>query len=80
MIECVVENEKDAIIGFSYAAQDKKTMKEDIALLCNLYHYRIVIGALEQNNQIDIDFLDDIFEEFPDLNVTFHRAFDELED
>ncbi|WP_337017663.1 copper homeostasis protein CutC [Oceanobacillus massiliensis] len=127
MIECIAENEKDAIAaeeigasrielvsaiqlggltpsygtikktieavqipvqimirphsyGFIYNTHDKKAMKEDIASLYDMGHYRIVIGALEQNKKIDTDFLDDIFRVFPNLDVTFHRAFDEVED
>ncbi|OZU87177.1 copper homeostasis protein CutC [Virgibacillus indicus] len=127
MIECIVENEKDAIAaeklgasrlelvsaiqlggltpsfgtikrtveavqipvqimvrphnyGFIYNTHDKEAMKEDIALLYDMGHYRIVIGVLDQNKKIETNFLDDIFKEFPDLDVTFHRAFDEVED
>ncbi|WP_407270089.1 copper homeostasis protein CutC [Radiobacillus sp. PE A8.2] len=127
MIECIVENEKDAIAaeklgairlelvsaiqlggltpslgiikrtmenlqipvqimvrphnyGFNYDAFDKEAMMEDINLLYDLGYYRIVVGALDQNRKIDTNFLDYIFKEFPLLNVTFHRAFDEVED
>ncbi|WP_112180272.1 MULTISPECIES: copper homeostasis protein CutC [Paraliobacillus] len=66
--------------GFIYSPADKEAMKEDIAMLYGMGHYRIVIGALDQHKKIDTDFLTDIFKEFPDLNVTFHRAFDEVED
>ncbi|WP_117170319.1 copper homeostasis protein CutC [Paraliobacillus sediminis] len=66
--------------GFMYSSTDKEAMKEDIASLYEIGHYRIVIGALDQNNKIDTAFLTDLFKEFPDLNVTFHRAFDEVED
>lgn len=66
--------------SFIYNKQDKEVMKEDIALLYNLGHYRIVIGALDEHKKIDTDFLNDIFKEFPNLDVTFHRAFDEVEE
>lgn len=66
--------------GFIYSSTDKEAMKEDIASLYGMGHYRIVIGALDQNKKIDTDFFTDLFKEFPDLNVTFHRAFDEVED
>lgn len=127
MIECIVENENDALLaeklgasrlelvsaiqlggltpsygtikttlknvqipvqvmirphdyGFIYSSTDKEAMKADIAALNDRGHYRIVIGALDTNKKIDTYFLDQIFKEFPDLNVTFHRAFDEVED
>jgi copper homeostasis protein len=66
--------------GFIYDTYDKEAMKEDIALLYDFGHYRIVIGALDQNKKVDTGFLDNIFKEFPNLDVTFHRAFDEVED
>lgn len=66
--------------GFIYSSTDKEAMKADIAALYDMGHYRIVIGALDQNKNIDTDFLTDLFKEFPNLNVTFHRAFDEVDD
>ncbi|MFA1821523.1 copper homeostasis protein CutC [Virgibacillus oceani] len=66
--------------NFIYDKYDKEAMKEDIAMLYDIGHYRIVIGALDQHEKIDTGFLDDLFEEFPNLDVTFHRAFDEVED
>lgn len=66
--------------GFIYDTYDKEAMKEDITLLYDTGHYRIVLGALDQHKKIDAYFLDDLFKEFPKLDVTFHRAFDEVED
>ncbi|WP_152657179.1 copper homeostasis protein CutC [Oceanobacillus sp. CFH 90083] len=66
--------------GFIYTSDDKEVMKKDISLLDEMGHNRIVIGALNENKTIDTVFLDDLFREFPRLNVTFHRAFDEVRD
>lgn len=66
--------------GFIYNQDDKEVMKKDIFLLHEMEHHRIVVGALNENKTIDTNFLDDLFKEFPKLNVTFHRAFDEVED
>lgn len=66
--------------GFVYNQDDKEVMKKDISLLHEMGHNRIVIGALNENKTIDTVFLDDLFREFPKLNVTFHRAFDEVRD
>ncbi|GIO22198.1 copper homeostasis protein CutC [Oceanobacillus sp. J11TS1] len=66
--------------GFMYRAEDKMTMKKDISLFYEMGHKRFVIGALTENKTIDIDFLADLFRDFPDLDVTFHRAFDEVRD
>ncbi|MFD1449691.1 MULTISPECIES: copper homeostasis protein CutC [Oceanobacillus] len=66
--------------GFIYNQDDKEVMKKDISLLSEMRHNRIVIGALNENKTIDTAFLDDLFREFPKLNVTFHRAFDEVRD
>lgn len=66
--------------GFVYSSDDKEVMKKDISLLNEMEHHRIVIGTLKENKTIDTDFLDELFEEFPQLDVTFHRAFDEVRD
>ncbi|WP_040977916.1 copper homeostasis protein CutC [Oceanobacillus jeddahense] len=66
--------------GFVYRSEDKEVMKKDISLLNEMGHHRIVIGALKENKTIDTDFLDELFEEFPSLDITFHRAFDEVRD
>ncbi|WP_080871994.1 copper homeostasis protein CutC [Oceanobacillus timonensis] len=66
--------------GFIYTLEDKEIMKKDIYLLCERGHHRIVVGALTEKKTIDTVFLDDLFGEFPKLDVTFHRAFDEVRD
>lgn len=66
--------------GFKYCAEDKLAMKKDISLLYKMGYKRIVIGALAENKTIDTVFLNDLFSDFPELDVTFHRAFDEIQD
>lgn len=66
--------------GFVYDDYDKEVMIFDIAFLSDLGHERIVIGALQPAGMIDTAFLDRLFEEFPDLDVTFQRAFDRAND
>ncbi|MCM3740585.1 copper homeostasis protein CutC [Oceanobacillus luteolus] len=66
--------------GFVYDTYDKEVMLEEIAFLNKLGHHRIVIGALRDNHKIDTDFLDQLFKKFPEVDVTFHRAFDEVDD
>lgn len=66
--------------GFIYDTYDKEVMEEEIAMMAELGHQRIVIGALLENQKIDTDFFDRLFEKFPSLDVTFHRAFDEVND
>lgn len=63
--------------GFMYRAEDKLAMKKDISLLYEMGYKRIVIGALTEHKTIDTVFLDDLCSQFPDLDVTFHRAFDD---
>ncbi|MFD1064775.1 copper homeostasis protein CutC [Oceanobacillus locisalsi] len=66
--------------GFIYTFDDKEVMKKDISFLDELGHHRIVIGALTKDKTVDTAFLEDLFRVFPDLDVTFHRAFDEIRD
>lgn len=53
-------------------------MKEDIALIRSLGGKRIVFGGVTEDGKVDEALLDKVIEQAPDINITFHRAFDEV--
>ncbi|WP_413374819.1 copper homeostasis protein CutC [Alkalihalobacillus sp. 1P02AB] len=63
---------------FNYSDTDRKIILEDIQALLNLGGKRIVFGALKDDKTIDIAFLKEIIALSSDLDITFHRAFDEV--
>lgn len=63
---------------FCYTIDDLKVIQEDIQKVVALGGYRIVFGALDVNNFINEQMLEHIISTFPQLDITFHRAFDEV--
>jgi copper homeostasis protein len=66
--------------SFFYNKSEKENMKEDISLLYQSGHRRFVLGAVSQNGKLDREFLEEIFYHFPQIEITFHRAFDTILD
>lgn len=66
--------------GFSYSVLEKNTILEDIELFFENGADTFVVGALREDNQLDIDFLHKILDTFPKGKFIFHRAFDETPD
>ncbi|KGA97661.1 copper homeostasis protein CutC [Alkalihalobacillus alcalophilus ATCC 27647 = CGMCC 1.3604] len=64
---------------FNYSKTDRKIILEDIQALLNLGGKRIVFGALKDDKTIDTEFLEEIIALSSDLDITFHRAFDEVD-
>ena len=65
---------------FNYTDMEWLAMQEDIQTVINLGGEGIVIGALTKDNKIDEEILGRLFQAFPNLEVTFHRAIDETFD
>lgn len=63
---------------YHYSLEEWKAMEQDIQAVTELGGKGIVIGALTNDNEPDEEFLDRLFDTFPQLDVTFHRAFDEI--
>lgn len=63
---------------FCYTADEKMLMLEEIAEALELGAHGIVIGALTEERSLDTDFLLQVRHRFPDAELTFHRAFDDL--
>lgn len=65
---------------FHYNEEDIQVMLADIRHIRQTKAAGIVIGILDEANRIDTVNLKRFLDEAGDLNVTFHRAFDEIED
>lgn len=63
---------------YYYQAADQEIIMEDIKKVIELGGTRIVFGALEKDSSIDERLIQDIIEIYPNLIITFHRAFDEV--
>ena len=65
---------------FIYSCYEIDIMKEDIKLCKGLGVDGIVIGILKNENEIDYDTLKEFIELASPLEITFHKAIDEIED
>lgn len=66
--------------SFTYNEDDIRTMLADIRVVKQAGARGIVIGALTDANQIDIETTERLLAEAEGLDMTFHRAFDEVDD
>ena len=65
---------------FNYDEADIQVMVADIQHIRRTKAAGIVIGVLDEKNHVDTVNLKRFLDVSGDLNVTFHRAFDEIED
>ncbi|MDZ5609030.1 copper homeostasis protein CutC [Bacillus pseudomycoides] len=66
--------------SFIYTAEEIEMMKEDIQIAQELGAAGVVLGVLNERNQIDEEKLTDLLSVVNGINVTFHRAIDEAPD
>ncbi|MFF2481076.1 copper homeostasis protein CutC [Paenibacillus sp. NPDC058071] len=66
--------------SFVYSEQDLQTMEAEVRAIADSGASGIVLGALTAEGRIDERALDRLLPLAGSLDVTFHRAFDELED
>lgn len=66
--------------SFIYNRDDEKTMVKDIQVCKKLGATGIVIGALTEDRSINQETLDRLIDASDGLDITFHRAFDEVRD
>ncbi|MWV44094.1 copper homeostasis protein CutC [Paenibacillus sp. HJL G12] len=66
--------------SFVYDENDLQTMQQDIAFIKESGAAGIVVGALTSEGKVDTAALDLLLQDVAGINVTFHRAFDEIED
>ncbi|MES2588272.1 MAG: copper homeostasis protein CutC [Bacteroidota bacterium] len=65
--------------GFVYSDLEKKIMLKDMENSVKLGVYGLVVGAINENKELDLAFLKEIKTQFPDIDLTFHRAFDDIQ-
>jgi len=65
---------------FVYSESEVKIMLEDIKLFKELGVDGYVFGVLTKDNQIDYPLLEKLIAPIKGLDITFHKAIDELED
>ncbi|EOW9527439.1 copper homeostasis protein CutC [Bacillus cytotoxicus] len=66
--------------SFIYTQEEIELMKEDIQIAQSLGAAGVVLGVLTEENKIDEAKLADLLSVVDGVNVTFHRAIDEVED
>lgn len=64
--------------SFQISAEDMEIMKADIQAVLNLGGSGIVFGALNEDDTLNEKALADIIHLAPQLDITFHRAFDDV--
>ncbi|MGG7059389.1 copper homeostasis protein CutC [Clostridium nigeriense] len=65
--------------NFEYSEDEAEIMLEDIRMCKEIGAYGVVIGALK-GNKIDLDLTKKLVEEAKPMKITFHMAFDSIED
>ncbi|KOC63686.1 Copper homeostasis protein cutC like protein [Habropoda laboriosa] len=66
--------------NFVYTIDEMEIMLEDLKIFKNLGVDGFVFGALTSENQIHVEFCKEVLSVALPLPVTFHRAFDEVDD
>lgn len=63
---------------FCYSPEELEIMKEDIKICKSLGAKGVVLGMLNENNEIDFEVVKEFVELASPMEVTFHKAIDEL--
>ena len=66
--------------GFVYTSSELDSIRNEIYSFKKLGVDGVVIGALLPDHRVNDEFLFSIRKEFPDLDITFHKAFDDTPD
>ncbi|MCR4430370.1 MAG: copper homeostasis protein CutC [Tepidanaerobacteraceae bacterium] len=66
--------------SFAYTREEIEIMKEDIHVAKELGANGVVIGVLDEKRKIHEVFIEDLLDACRGIDVTFHRAIDELTD
>ncbi len=61
---------------FLYTADEISCMAKDVEMARKLGAHGVVVGALAEDGEVDIEACKTILQNAGDMNVTFHRAFD----
>ena len=65
--------------NFYYSKEEIEIMKEDIKICKSLGAKGVVLGVLTADNKVDFETLKELVELASPMEVTFHKAVDELE-
>ena len=65
--------------NFHYSKEEIEIMKEDIKICKSLGIKGVVLGVLTADNKVDFETLKELVELASPMEVTFHKAVDELE-
>ncbi|EJQ50717.1 hypothetical protein IEQ_02591 [Bacillus cereus BAG6X1-2] len=65
--------------SFTYTEEEIEMMKEDIVVAQNLGAAGVVLGLLNEKNEVDEEKLADLLSVVDGINVTYHRAIDDTE-
>lgn len=65
--------------NFHYSKEEIEIMKEDIKVCKSLGAKGVVLGVLTADNKVDFETLKELVELASPMEVTFHKAVDELE-
>ncbi|KFN03793.1 copper homeostasis protein CutC [Bacillus clarus] len=65
--------------SFVYTEEEIEMMKEEIEIAQKLGAAGVVLGVLNEKNEIDEEKLTDLLSVVAGINVTFHRAIDDVE-
>lgn len=66
--------------GFIYSEEELELIKKEISYFKSIGVDGIVIGALLSDHRINHTFIQSVRKEYPDLDITFHKAFDDTPD
>lgn len=66
--------------SFVFTEEEIRIMEKDIEICKTLGVDGVVIGALTEENEIDEKAIKRLIQKAGDLNITFHMAFEEIED
>lgn len=66
--------------SFVYRREEIDIMKKDIAIAKELGANGVVLGVLDESRQISVEYLQELIGPCGELDITFHRAIDELSD
>ncbi len=66
--------------SFIYTKKEKELMIQEIRNLKNIKVEGIVIGSLNNKGEIDTEFMKEVVKIAKPMNITFHKAIDEVKD
>jgi len=64
---------------YNYGLTEWEIIREDIKKMLDIGGTKIAFGVLNEDKTINQKFLEDVIKISPDLEITFHRAFDQVD-